>query len=67
MNRAVVNADGWVEWSEMCFCPTPLMHERATVLDQHFDQLKTRPIEAHSVYEGRSFMAYLQDLTKESE
>lgn len=62
MERAVVNADGEVEWSEMCFCETPLGHERATVLDAHFEGLTTEPIEAHGVYEGKSFMGYLRAL-----
>ena len=62
LERAVVNAEGLVEWSETCFCGTPLAHERATVLDAHFEQLTTEPIEAHASYEGRAFMDYLRSL-----
>ena len=62
MGRAVVNSDGAVEWSEMCFCPTPLKHERATVLDKHFDDLTTEVIETQAIYEGRPFMEYLREL-----
>lgn len=60
MDRAVVNAEGRVEWSEKCFCPSPLHHERATVLDQHFDEITTEPIEAHASYSGQPLMEYLQ-------
>ena len=62
MERAVVNADGQIEWSELCYCPTPLLHERATVLDLHFEDIITEPIEAHAQYEGRPFMDRLQEL-----
>ena len=62
MQRAVVNAQGKVEWSEMCFCPSPLLHERATVLDAHFDSIVTAPIDAHANYDGQPFMEYLRAL-----
>ena len=62
MARAVVTPSGHVEWSETCFCPTPLLHERATVLDLHFDDLETDPIDAHTTYDGRPFMEYLNEL-----
>lgn len=62
LERAVVNAEGDVEWSETCYCGTPLAHERATVLDAHFDELTTKPIEAHGSYEGKPFMDYLRGL-----
>ncbi len=58
MERAVVNANGVVEWSEMCFCPSPLHHERATVLDRHFEDIVTEPIDGHTTYEGESFLNY---------
>ncbi len=60
MKRAVVNSEGKVEWSEMCFCPSPLFHERATLLDQHFDDIITEPIEAHASYSGKPLMEYLR-------
>ena len=60
MERAVVNEKGDVEWSEMCLCPSPLLHERTTVLDHYFDDLKTEPIEAHQKYKGHPFMSYLR-------
>ena len=60
MKRAVINSEGKVEWSETCFCPSPLYHERATVLDQHFDDIITEPIEAHASYSGKPLMEYLR-------
>ena len=62
MERAVVNAAGEVEWSEMCFCASPLHHERATVLDAHFVDIETEPIDAHKIYEGKPFLTYLKEL-----
>jgi hypothetical protein len=61
MERAVVNANGEVEWSEMCFCPSPLHHERATVLDAHFEDIVAEPIDAHTIYEGEPFLNYLKE------
>ena len=62
MERAVFNANGVVEWSEMCFCQSPLHHERATVLDLHFDDIVTEPIDGHTPYIGESFLNYLKTL-----
>ena len=66
MKRAVVNAEDRVEWSEMCYCQPPLAHERATVLDAHFDDIQAEPIEAHVQYEGRPFMDHLRTLVSAS-
>lgn len=57
MGRAVVLPGGDVTWSETCYCDTPLAHERATVLDLHFDDLVTEPIAEHESHEGRSFLS----------
>ena len=62
MERAVVNNSGKVEWSEMCFCPTPVWHERTTVLDGHFVQISTERIDAHQKYKGASILQYLRAL-----
>ncbi|NKB54460.1 MAG: hypothetical protein GKR97_20015 [Rhizobiaceae bacterium] len=62
MKRAVVNQEGNIEWSQMCFCSSPLHHERATVLDMHFDNIVTDPIDGHAKYEGQPFMEYLKGL-----
>ena len=62
MNRAVLTDDGTVSWSEVCYCPTPLAHERATVLDKHFDALETQAIDGYERYDGRPFVEYLAEL-----
>lgn len=65
--RAAVTEDGDVCWSETCYCPTPLAHERATVLDRFFDGLTTEPIEEYQRYEGRPFLEYLGDMVDTSD
>ena len=62
-NRAVVSETGEVVFSIVCYCSTPLAHERATVLDKHFDALTTENIEGYENYEGRPFMDYLKECT----
>ncbi len=66
MQRAVVNDRGQVEWSELCYCDPPLAHERSTVLDLHFDDIQTSPIETHEHYRGQAFMDHLRTLASRS-
>jgi len=66
MERAVVNSQGQTEWSELCYCDPPLAHERTTVLDLHFDDIRTEPLEAHVQYDGRAFMDHLRALVSQS-
>jgi hypothetical protein len=60
MERAVVSEDGVVEWTELCFCPTPLQHERSTVLDTYFDDITTERVSTHQKFEGSPFMEHLE-------
>ena len=64
MQRAVLTADGVIEWSEVCYCPTPLQHERSTVYDRFFDNLMTEPVEGHPPQVGRRFLEYLDTLAE---
>ena len=64
MNRAVLTEKGTVLWSMVCYCQTPLFHERATVFDEHFEDLETEIIEGYQDYEGRPFMEYLAELVE---
>jgi hypothetical protein len=64
MNRAVLNEAGEVEWSELCFCVPPLAHERATILDAHFEDITTEVIQAHRRYEGTPFMEHLKRMAE---
>ena len=64
MKRAVVNDAGEVEWTELCFCGTPLAHERATILDTHFDNITTEVVQAHARYRGVPFMEHLKQVAE---
>jgi len=56
MNRAKIDSTGLVNWTETCYCPTPLAHERMTIYDNYFTDMKTKVIEDHVDFEGDSFM-----------
>ena len=64
MSRAVVGKNGIIEWSELCYCAPPLAHERATVLDTHFDEIRVEPIDNHESYNGQAFMDYLREMVQ---
>ncbi len=64
MRRAVVTTDGIIEWSEVCYCPTPLQHERSTVLDHYFEDLTTEPVEDYPAHEGEPFLAHVDRLAE---
>ena len=55
MNRATIDDNGDINWTELCYCPTPLQNERATVYDTYFTDLITKPISNHKIIEGKSF------------
>ena len=59
MNRATIDKNGDINWTELCFCPTPLQHERTTVYDRYFTNMKTEPISNIKVFEGESFIEKL--------
>ncbi len=59
MARARVGEDGVVRWTETCFCPTPLAHERQTVLDRYFSDIETAPVDAPMDFDGQPLMARL--------
>ena len=46
--------------STTVFCATPLAHERATVLDAHFDNITTEVIQTHKRYYSMRFMEHLR-------
>ena len=64
MQRAVVRDSGEVEWSEVCYCSSPLRHERDTVYDHYFESLRTEAIDGHQTYQGRPFMDLLAELAE---
>ena len=59
MERACISDDGYVYWTETCFCSTPLKHERETQLDQYFSEIETTPTDTQEIFGGTSLMAYL--------
>ena len=64
MKRAKIDGEGVVRWSELCYCPTPLEHERATVYDRFFSDIETEEIEDYVEFEGDEFMNYLTRLAQ---
>ena len=56
MGRARVASDGTVRWTEACFCPTPLKHERETVLDHYFTDIETEVINEAVAFDGELLM-----------
>ena len=63
MQRAKITKPGIVEWFEMCFCRSPLQHERATVYDHYFLDLMTEVADDYGEVEGDSFWSYLKSLS----
>ena len=61
MDRATLDSSGSVRWTEVCYCPTPLKHERATVYDKYFSDLQTEETESHEKFEGESFIKYISN------
>ena len=59
MRRATLKK-GLVEWNETCYCNPPLRHERATVYDRFFTDMKIRPVEVASDKNETSFWTYLE-------
>ena len=59
MQRAKIIAPGVIEWSEICYCPTPLAHERATVYDHFLSEIQTEEISSEADIKGDSFWDYL--------
>lgn len=64
MGRATIDGDGWVNWTELCYCPSPLYHERATIYDDVFTELETEEVDDYSVFEGKSFMEFISEKSK---
>ncbi len=56
---AVITPAGEVRFNIGCYCSTPLAHERATVLDEHFDNLQIDPTGSPEELSGENFMDHL--------
>ena len=60
MTRARVTKPGVVQWTEICFCPTPLEHERKTVYDRYFTDFNAVVTTEHKEFEGDSFLGLME-------
>ncbi len=67
MKRAKLTTPGVVEWFEMCFCPTPLQHERKTLYDFYFSDIETELVEDYGEIEGKSFGSYMESFKRGKE
>ena len=59
MERARITDDGYACWTEACYCPRPLKHERETQLDQYFSEIDITHCDVHKVFDGTPLMAHL--------
>ena len=59
MQRARITESGVIQWCETCYCTPPLAHERATVYDHYFTDIKTWEIHSELNMVGDSFWKYL--------
>ena len=59
MHRARITSPGVIEWSEKCFCETPLKHERETVYDHFLTDIETVVAEKYADFDGEPFMQLL--------
>ena len=62
MQRARITSPGMIEWSETCYCLTPLTHERATVYQYFLSEIQTEEISSEPEMGGESFWDYLAGL-----
>ncbi len=60
MKRAKITAPKIIQWSEMCFCPTPLKHERETRYNNFLIDLETKTIDNYVEFDGESFFDFLE-------
>ena len=59
MKRAVLTESGLAEWYEMCLCPTPLRHERATQYDFFFTEMTAKLADDYGEAKGESLWSYM--------
>jgi len=67
MKRAKIIEPGIIEWFEMCFCSSPLNHERVTVYDHYLSDLTTELVDNYGDVKGESFWSYLMSTVDEKE
>ncbi|MGD1838370.1 MAG: hypothetical protein ACPKPY_09990 [Nitrososphaeraceae archaeon] len=60
MKRAKITKSNIIQWSEMCFCPTPLIHERKTIYNLFLTDIETYEINNYVEFNGKSFFDFLE-------
>jgi len=60
MKRAKITEPGIIQWSEMCFCPTPLKHERETIYNHFLNDMETETIDNYIEFDGELFFDFLE-------
>ena len=60
MKRAKITEPNTIQWSEMCFCPTPLKHERETIYNHFLTNMETEIIDDNTEFDGELFFEFLE-------
>ncbi len=60
MKRAKIIEPNTIQWSEMCFCPTPLKHERETIYNHFLTDMETEIIDDYAEFDGELFFEFLE-------
>ncbi len=60
MKRAKITEPNTIQWSEMCFCPTPLKHERETIYNHFLTNMETEIIDDYVEFDGELFFEFLE-------
>ncbi len=60
MKRAKITEPNTIQWSEMCFCPTPLKHERETIYNHFLTDMETEIIDDYAEFDGELFFEFLE-------
>jgi len=60
MKRAKITEPNTIQWSEMCFCPTPLKHERETIYYHFLTDMETEIIDDYAEFDGELFFEFLE-------
>ena len=62
MKEALMVDSSHIEWYEVCYCSTPLRHERETVYEKYLTDFKTTMVyEVKDDIKGKLFWSYLED------
>jgi len=64
MKRAKITQPNTIQWSEMCFCSSPLKHERETIYNNFLTDMTTEIIDDYKEYDGELFMGFLEKQNK---